>query len=325
LYFLWVRGKKGERHVCPRGKGIFEMNGKQLSRRPILLLAAATALLAPRAWAAPVTDAKGRQVTADDVSRLVCIGGTITEILYALGAGDKIVAVDSTSQYPAAALHDKRDIGYMRMVSPEGVLSVGPSLILAMADSGPPQALAILEASPVPVILVDATPSPQAVLSRIRFLAGVLGDTARGEQLCQTVQMQFAHVTSWRNAHPGGQRVLFVLSMQNGRPLVAGTGTAADAIITLPGGVNAAAAVRGYKPVGDETLITFAPDVVLAMDHAGPSIEASDLDRPGFRMTKAGANHALIRMDGEFLLGFGPRTPDAALQLAKQLAAYEPA
>src|SRR3546814_19911589 len=86
----------------------------------------------------------------------------------------------------------------------------------------------------------------------------------------------------------------------------------ADAIITLAGGINAAGALDGYKPVSDEALAALAPDAVLAMDHAGPGINASALDTPGFRLTPAGRRGALIKMDGSYLLGLGPRTPAAA-------------
>src|SRR3546814_7049261 len=56
---------------------------------------------------------------AQDLSRVVCIGGAITEILYALGQQNRIVAVDTTSQFPPAALKEKRSLGYMRAVSAE--------------------------------------------------------------------------------------------------------------------------------------------------------------------------------------------------------------
>src|SRR5690606_16447283 len=73
-------------------------------------------------------DASGKPVTAPDASRIVAVGGSITEILYALGRQDRVVAVDSTSAYPPAALQDKPNVGYMRALSPEGVLGLNPSL-----------------------------------------------------------------------------------------------------------------------------------------------------------------------------------------------------
>ncbi|HVJ54020.1 MAG TPA: ABC transporter substrate-binding protein [Aliidongia sp.] len=292
-----------------------------LSRRNLLAACLALALPSWPARAAELVDARGRHMAVGDLSRIVCVGGTITEILYALGAAGGIVAVDSTSEFPAEALRDKRNIGYMRMLSAEGVLSAGPSLLLVMEGSGPPEAIDALLASPVPLLFVDATPTPEAVLGRVRFLASVTDTVAAGDRLCRTIQSGFADLDAWRASHPGGQRVLFVLSMRNGQPVVAGAGTSADAIIGLAGGVNAATALKNYSPVSDEAVTTLRPDVVLTMDHAGMSFDDAALDGPAFRLTKAGQRHALIRMDGGLLLGFGPRTPVAALEMAKRLDA----
>lgn len=292
----------------------------RLSRRTAGL-ALAAGLLAPRSvLGAPLLDARKRSIPPANLSRVVCIGGAITEIAYALGVEGHVIAVDSTSQFPPQALKDKRNIGYMRQVSPEGVLALRPTLILVMNDAGPPQALDVLAASGTPLVFIDATLTPQAVEQRIRFLARIFNVAPAGERLCRALDSQFADLVAWRAAHPARKRVLFVLSMRNDHPVVGGTETSADAIIILAGGVNAAASLQGYKPVSDEALGAMAPDVVLAMDHAGPSLETSVLDQPGFRLTPAGRQHALIRMDGEFLLGLGPRTPQAALDLAKRLA-----
>ncbi|WP_336963792.1 heme/hemin ABC transporter substrate-binding protein [Sphingobium aquiterrae] len=267
----------------------------------------------------PLTSASAAPARQQDLSRVVCIGGAITEILYALGQQAKIVAVDTTSQYPPVALREKRSIGYMRAVSAEGVLSMRPTLILAMEDAGPPQALEQLRASGIPQVRIDNTLSPAAVTGRVRQLAALFKAQAHGARLTASIDKGFQELAAWRRAHPSRKRVLFVLSLQNGRPMIAGKGTEADAIITLAGGINAAGALDGYKPVSDEALAALAPDAVLAMDHAGPGIDASALEAPGFRLTPAGRRRALIKMDGSYLLGLGPRTPAAALDLARRL------
>ena len=81
-------------------------------------------LLGGAALSASITvhDARDRDVTIGDAARIVSIGGAITEILYALGFEDRLAGVDSTSLYPAAALRDKPNVGYMRQLSAEGVL-----------------------------------------------------------------------------------------------------------------------------------------------------------------------------------------------------------
>jgi iron complex transport system substrate-binding protein len=115
----------------------------------IVLLSSAPAFAQSRT----ITDAAGRKIEIKDTSRIVSIGGAVTEILYALGLGEKIIAVDSTSTFPSAALK-KANVGYMRTLSPEGVLKMSPSLVLAIEGSGPPDAIEILEHASVPFVLV---------------------------------------------------------------------------------------------------------------------------------------------------------------------------
>src|SRR5919204_4273384 len=101
------------------------------------------------AAAITVHDARNRDVTIDNPARIVSIGGAITEIFYALGLEDRLAGVDATSLYPAAALRDKPNVGYMRQLSAEGVLGLHPSLVFAMQGSGPKETIEILDAAKV--------------------------------------------------------------------------------------------------------------------------------------------------------------------------------
>lgn len=120
----------------------------------IAALAIATSgVQVPTGWAAEIEDATGQIVKTGDISRLLSIGGDTTEILYALGFGDNVVAVDTMSQFPAAAMA-KTKVGYMRALSTEGVLSTGATLILANSHAGPPEVMRALKASSVPVVIL---------------------------------------------------------------------------------------------------------------------------------------------------------------------------
>ena len=121
--------------------------------------------------AATVTDAGGRKVEVVDTSKILSIGGDITEILYALGLGSRIVAVDSTSQFPADALKQKGNVGYMRALSTEGVLSVGASLIIASERSGPTEVVKALKQTAIPYVEVHDGLSPEGVIEKVRFVA----------------------------------------------------------------------------------------------------------------------------------------------------------
>src|SRR5262245_3812762 len=120
----------------------------------LLMLGAIGAVAGARADAVVIKDAAGRAVEIVDASRIVSIGGAVTEILYALGLEQRIVAVDTTSLYPPRALADKPNVGYMRQLSAEGVLGLSPSLILAIEGAGPKETVAVLERANVPFVSV---------------------------------------------------------------------------------------------------------------------------------------------------------------------------
>jgi iron complex transport system substrate-binding protein len=267
-----------------------------------------------------IIDGSGKEVTITDTSRILSIGGDVTEILYALKADNKIIAVDSTSQFPADALKSKANVGYMRALAAEGVLSTNPTLIIAARDAGPPPVVAVLKASSIPYIEVPDNKTPEGVASKIRFIASVVGAESAGDALAKDVERDFAELAKQREKIEKPKRALFVLSVQNGRATIAGTGTSADAMFKLAGAVNAASGAQGYKPLADEAGVELAPDAIITMQN-GRSGPPSD---PVSTVTALAQSPALkqnqiIEMNGLYLLGFGPRCASAARELMAAL------
>jgi iron complex transport system substrate-binding protein len=246
----------------------------------------------------------------------VSIGGAVTETIYALGLEGRIVGVDTTSLYPPEALKRAPNVGYMRALSAEGILSLRPSWVIAIDGSGPPAALKLVSETGVPLTVVHDDPSPEGVAVKIETIGKLLGAEEKAVALARETRARFALVEHMRPQTPKPPRVLFILSLQNGRPIVGGCGTAADAMIRLAGGANAADAIEGYKPMTDEGIIAAAPDVILKMNN-GNMVGALDdvFSLPAFAATPAAAKPALIAMDGLYLLGFGLRSPDAVREL----------
>lgn len=258
---------------------------------------------------------------AQTAERIVAAGGVVTEVLYALGQQDKVVGVDTTSQWPPEALKDKKSVGYVRALSAEGVLSLKPSQVIAVEGAGPPDALALLKESGTPITMIPEALSPEAVVGKIAAIGKAAGVAEPAQQLAAAVRGRFDELDKLRAGLPRQKRVLFVLSLQNGRIMVGGRATTADAIITLAGGVNAADAVEGFKPMTDEAIITAAPDVILMMRFSSAHNASPEevFAMPAFSETPAAKQKSLIRMDGLYLLGFGPRTPNAARDLMAEL------
>ena len=257
---------------------------------------------------------------AQTARRIVSIGGSVTEFVYALGAADRLIAVDATSRFPPEVTA-MPSVGYMRSLSAEPILSFEPTLVLAVADAGPPATLEQLRAAGVHLVTIPDDPSPAGLLDKGRAVAAALEVPERGEALVARLSdaLRAAHESISRVSHR--PRVLFLLSVGRGAPLAAGRSTSAQAIIELAGGINAISEFEGYKPISPEAFATAAPDHVLVTERTLKRMggESGVLAVPGLAISPAGQARRLIAMDGLLLLGFGPRTPRAVEQLASYL------
>jgi iron complex transport system substrate-binding protein len=268
-----------------------------------------------------VVDAGGRSVRVTDASRILCIGGDVTEITYALGAGDRVAAVDTTSQFPPQALKEKASVGYMRALSSEGVISVDATVVLASERAGPPEVVKTLKASSVPYIEVPDEFTPEGLVKKIHLIARAIGTEAEGDRIAQDVAAGFAALATLRSRIRRPVRALFVLGVQNGRIMVGGKNTSADAVLELAGARNVAADINGFRPAGDEAVLEMAPEVIVGMRRTSDS-DTHDLSQlfalKGVQSTPAGAAKRLVLVDA-YLLGFGPRVPHAARDLLRVL------
>lgn len=263
-----------------------------------------------------IVRATGPAAAQENPQRIVSIGGSLTEIVYALGEEDRLIARDSTSVFPPEAL-ELPDVGYMRALSPEGVLSVDPDLILTLEGAGPVEAMSVIKSASVPVEVVAEVYDREGVLAKIEAVGEALDVKGRADALAAEADAELAAAEKAAAAVEKKARVLFILSLQGGRIMASGTGTAADGMIALAGGENAITGYTGYKQLTDEAIITAAPDLILMMERGGDLDPAEEdiATHPALSATPAGRNGRILRMDGAYLLGFGPRAGRAALDL----------
>lgn len=257
---------------------------------------------------------------AEPPQRIVSAGGDLSEILVELGLEDRLVGVDTTSTWPPR-LTALPQIGYVRRLAPEGILSLDPDLMVAAHDAAPQSALDKLRAAGLPVHLGPATEGAASVPAKMRWLGALLDRQPEAAKLATAFEAEMAEVRQLVASLKDRPRVLFILYVRNGTPLVGGRGSSADAIIQLAGGENAASALQGFKPMNREAMLAAAPDVLLMMTRYVESEGGLDkvLARPDVALTPAGRNRRAVVMDGLLLLGFGPRTPQAVRQLAGRL------
>lgn len=258
--------------------------------------------------------------TAQDAGRVLPLGGSVTEIVYALGAGDRVVGVDASSVYPEAAT-EQPDVGYYRQLSAEGVLSLNPDLILALEGAGPPPVISQLRSAAVRVETIPDTPTVDGARQKIRRVAGLLGQADAGADLIAAMERELEAARALREEARTTPRVLFIYARGSGTMNVAGAGTSAHTMIELAGGENVLTDVEGFVPLTAEAVVEAAPDVILMLTRGLDSVGGVEavLQQPGLGLTPAGENERVVAMDDLLLLGFGPRLGTAVRTLAEKL------
>jgi len=280
-------------------------------RRMVAPIAVATLLLIGALGAL----AKGQTSDAGAL-RILTVGSDVTEIVHALGFGEKIIAVDSTSRHPPQLLETRKSVGYMRALSAEGVLSVGANLLLVSEGAGPPEAIKALKASSAQYVSIPNGKSADGLIAKIKVLGRELDADDKADELVTRVRKRLSELEQRRQTVGRRARVLFVLNAAEGRLIVGGANSSADEALTLAGAENAASSITGFKPITNEGLLAMAPDAILVMEGGRGGMNASQLaEVPAVKATPAGRTGKLRDISGVYLLGFGPRLPDAANDL----------
>ena len=254
-----------------------------------------------------------------DSARVAVAGGSLTEILYFLGAEDRIVGVDSTSTYPEAAGRFP-SIGYVRALSAEGVLSLSPTLVLGEDDMGPPEVLNQLAQAGVTVVRVPEERSAAGIVAKVRCVADVLNLAPQAESIIATeldpVLAALGEIGA--DAAPKPSAAL-VLGVRNGVPISAGAGTSGDGVLDMAGAENLFANFEGWKPVSLEAMLQADPQYIVVSERGMAGAPGSLSGEPLLDFAMFADRNRVVRMDAMALLGFGPRTLFAALELALRI------
>jgi len=249
--------------------------------------------------------------------RIVSADGVTTETIFALGAGEWIVARDNGSTYPAAAAQ-LPDIGMGHQINPEAILSYKPTVVIGRDRPMSQPAFQILESAGITVMRLPADPGIETAQANIRTLAAYLGKEAEGNALIQAMNHKLARLAEQlrKGAGRNAPRVLVVYLRPNAT-LIMGEDSNAATLAKLAGAESAIPEIEGYKPLNAEAVVAAAPDVLLCYKNGLESVGGVDAlyAQPGIRETPAAKNRRVIAMDDLLLGGFGPRTGEALLEL----------
>ena len=262
---------------------------------------------------AAVTDFQGRTVQLPrSVSRIVSIGASNTEFLFALGAGDRIVGVDDYSDEPAAA-KAKEKVGGVK-VNVEKVVSLRPDLVVIVKLSD--GTIERLAAASITVLVVD----PQT-LADVARTASLLGTAvgADGAKLAREVSQRLDAVRERARPLTPKPRVFHELDATDpAKPFTVGPGSFVHELIELAGGVNVAArAASPYPQLSAEELVRADPEIIVLADADYGVTPEQVAARAGWGSIAAVRTKRIVPMNANLVSRPGPRVADAAEALAR--------
>jgi len=265
-----------------------------------------------------IVDGLGRSVTIDKIpQRIVSLAPSNTEILFALGLGDKVIGVTEYCNYPQEAM-TKPKVGGFSNVDIEKVVSLEPDLVLATHIHGK-TVIPTLEELGLTVVAI--TPgSLNEVLDSITLVGKITGQSREASKLINDLGTRIeAVMDKTRILSPDQKPRVFYITWHD--PLMtAGTETLADDVISSAGGQNIAYDISGDKAINLETVIYRDPQVIVASVGMG---SGEDLPwqyvqtEPRLENTQALLNDRVYKIDGDVIHRPGPRIVDALEQMAQ--------
>lgn len=257
-----------------------------------------------------------------DGPRIVSVGPGITETIFALGLGDRVVGVDAMSRYPDA-VKDLPQVGYHRMLSTEGILALSPTHLFVNVEAGPVTALDTIRGAKVAVTILDTPLDEPAVGKRILDIGKALGKDAEAAGLVKTMSERIEVVKKSAAAATGKPRALVLYSRGENLLFVAGKNTPPDLMLSLVGAENVGAPLDGMKPLTAESAFVADAEVLIVPESTLRTFKSREaiFQTPGLAGSRAAKAGRLVALDDQLLFALGPRTGEAADALLRELRA----
>ena len=264
-------------------------------------------------------------VAAQAPQRIVSTAPSITELLYALGLGDRVVGVDRFSRFPPEAMQ-KPKIGDYAAPNLEVISSLRPELV--MIPTNPVQLRQRLEALRLRVLELNQEGIP-ALYESIRIVGQATGATSQATRLTDRIRTDLEAIRA-RSARLPRTRILFVAGHTPNRLealIVAGQASYLNEIIEIAGGQNVFAdAGAAYPMVALEEILARNPEVIIDMGEMGETVGVTDAQKRSVenlwtRMATVSAvrNKRVHAVASDIFVVPGPRVVDAATEFFKLL------
>ena len=249
--------------------------------------------------------------TADDPSRIVSIGSSITEIIYFLNSQDQIIAIDITSNFPEDAKKFP-SVGYIRNLSAEGLLSTNPSIIISEDDIGPKNIIKQIQDTKTELRIIPEEQTLNGIIQKIQCVGNIIGQQKEAEEkISSEINPVINKIKEIKKVKDlSNIKIMMILSTEGNSTVVAGANTSGDSFIKMLGATNIFESINGWKAVTAETILLKNPDYIIIPEkdlHKQSNVNTIS-ENVILKETNAGKNNGYIIKDGMAILGYGPRT-----------------
>jgi iron complex transport system substrate-binding protein len=271
------------------------------------------------------TGADGVVVEVTDTSRIIVLNEAIAEIVVSLGMKDSIIGRDATTTL--AALVDITEVSNGHDISAESVLALRPSVVIGDTRTGPSETLEQLRGAGVAVLIAPEVWTLSELPTRVEMIANALGIPRAGTDLINMTEQSIDAALKGVGAYATTPRVAFLYVRGTASVyLLGGSGSGADELVAATGAIDVGAlnGLAAFTPLTAEAIVQADPDVLLVMTKGLDSVGGIDglLELPGVSSTRAAASSAVIAVDDDLLLSFGPRTGALITRLAELLNTF---
>lgn len=290
----------------------------------LTILASACAPDAPTAAPTPapisITDGLGRTITLDQpAQRIASLAPSNTEILFALGAGERVVARDTFSDYPEAAKQIPDIGGGFGTIDTEVLVAQQPDLVLA-AEANPVENVQQLEGLGLKVFYLNNPKELEGLYTNLQLVAQMIGQEEQAETLIADLQSRVAAVDAQIAKTDSKPLVFYELDATDlNAPWTSGPGTFIDLLIARAGGTNMGGVLKEqWAQISVEEIIIQNPQIIVLGDYTLGGIKPEDVySRPGWASVEAVKNQMVYPFDDNLVSRPGPRLVDGLEGLAK--------
>ena len=240
-------------------------------------------------------------------SKIVSVGGSITETVVALGHSNELIGVDLSSSYPKEITSKLPNVGYWIDLPQEGILSLKPEVVIISNQAGPKKLVDSLPSYGIKTYIIDDQPSIESAKKKIMQVGEVLKEEQKAQEIIARIEKNVSKMQEEIKSKKK-PKVLFLFSRGEGTTMAAGTDTKAGVMIGLAGGENIVT-TKQFSQISGEAILQMNPDVIITSNH---TVETG-IDKNIVDSTNAGKNGKIFNMDMILISGFTVRT-DYALQ-----------